>query len=111
MPEIDSMWETMESVTKRENISMETLMGYMTLDAMKHGANVAWSASKAGAQIFDEKIIESYRETIANISEEGADNYLSNHFRPFLDAAKDHFDASKKTWIETKLMPSSEEDS
>ena len=70
---------------------------------MQHGANVTWSASKAGAQLFDEKIIESYRETISKISEKGVDSYISNHLRPFFDAAGAHFDASKKTWIETKL--------
>ncbi len=110
MPELDSMWETMESVTKRENISMETLMGYMTLDAMKQGANVTWSAGKVGAQLFDEKIIESYRETVSKVSDKGVESYISNHLRPFFDAASAHFDASKKTWIETKFGPSPEAD-
>ncbi len=103
MPELDTMWETMETVTKRENISMEALMGYMTLDAMKQGANVTWSASKVGAQLFDEKIIESYRETVNRVSNEGANDYIANHLRPFFDAASAHYDSSKKTWIETKF--------
>ncbi len=103
MPELDTMWSSMEALTKRENISMESLLGYMTVDAMKRGSNIAWSASKTGAKLFDEKIINSYRDTIDKVSNEGADNYLANHMRPFLDAASAHFDASKKTWIETKM--------
>lgn len=108
MPTLDTMWETMESVSKRENISMETLLGYMTLDAMKQGANVTWSAGKTGAKLFDEKIIDSYRETVSRVSDKGVDNYIANHLRPYFDAASAHFDASKKTWIETKLGESTE---
>lgn len=100
LPELNTIWSKMEQLTQRENISMERLMGIMTIDAMKQGANVAASVGKTSVNLFDEKILDSYRKTIDEATQVGVDSYIGNHMRPFLEAASAHFDASKQTWIE-----------
>jgi hypothetical protein len=42
------------------------------------------------------------------VSEQGADNYVNDHFQPFLKSAKSHFDSSQMTWTEKKLKGKSE---
>jgi hypothetical protein len=112
MPELDGIWDKMTQLASRENISVERLSGIMTVDAMsqgKRGVDTAVVTGKTGAQMFDEKILDSYRETLAGVSEQGADNYIRDHFQPFLKSAKSHFDASQMTWTEKKLKGKPEE--
>ncbi|MEM8860775.1 MAG: hypothetical protein AAGD96_20825 [Chloroflexota bacterium] len=111
LPQLDTLWASMESLTKRENISMEKLMGIMTLDAMKQGAGVATSVGKASANLVDEKILESYRKTIQDASTVGVNSYISDHMRPFLEAAGAHFNASNETWIERTFKGQPKSDS
>jgi hypothetical protein len=78
----------------------------MTVDAVsfsKRSAGIVFAAGKTGAKLLDEKILDSYRETLTKASELGVDMYISEHMKPFLQAAKSHFDSSRETWIEKKL--------
>ena len=106
MPRLDAIWKNMEQLAHRDNISMERLGGIMTVDAMswsKKGARMALATGRTGIELFDEKILDSYRKTLAAASEQGIDNYMSNHMRPFMQSARSHFDPARKTWTETKL--------
>ncbi|MEM7802885.1 MAG: hypothetical protein AAF633_27085 [Chloroflexota bacterium] len=102
-PQLDTLWANMEQLAKRENISMEKLAGIMTLDAMKKGAGFTLAAGRTGAYLFNENILESYRETLRETQQVGFNTYIGEHMRPFIEQAKAHFDANKLTWIETKL--------
>ena len=106
MPRLDAIWKNMEQLARRENISIERLGGIMTVDAVswsKKGAGMALAASQTGAELFDEKILESYRKTLAVASEQGIDKFMSDHMRPFMQSARAHFDPTQKTWTESKL--------
>ena len=106
MPRLDAIWKNMERLALRENISIERLGGIMTVDAVswsKKGARMALATGKTGAELFDEKILDSYRTTLAAASEQGIDQYMSDHMRPFMQSARGHFDPARKTWTETKL--------
>ena len=106
LPRLDDIWERMERLASRENISIERLGGVMTVDAVswsEKGAGMALAAGRTGAELFDEKILDSYRKTLAAASEQGVDKYVSDHMRPFLQTARSHFDPSRTTWIERKL--------
>lgn len=102
-PQLETLWTSMEQLAKRENISMEKLAGIMTLDAMKKGTGFTLAAGRTGAYLFNENILESYRETLRETQQVGINSYISEHMRPFLERAKTHFDANKLTWVETKL--------
>ena len=106
IPKLDVIWKNMEQLAHRENISIERLGGIMTVDAVswsKKGAGLALAAGRTGAELFDEKILESYRKTLGAASEQGIDKYMSDHMGPFMSSAKAHFDPAHKTWTESKL--------
>ena len=81
----------------------------MTVDAVswsswsKKGARMALATGRTGAELFDEKILDSYRKTLIAAAEQGIDKYMSEHMRPFMQSAKAHFDPAQKTWTEKKL--------
>lgn len=105
-PQLDAVWERMEQLARRENISIERLSGIMTVNAAswsKSRVDTALVAGQVGAELFDEKILDSYRKTLAEALERGVDEYVHDHMRPFLESASSHFDPSRTTWIERKL--------
>jgi hypothetical protein len=106
IPRLDTIWENIEQLAHRENISIERLGGIITVDALswsKKGMGMVLATGRTGAELFDEKILDSYRKTLATVSEKGIDKYMSSHMGPFMQSAKDHFDPGQKTWIESKL--------
>ncbi len=106
IPRLDDIWGRMEQLARRDNVSFERLGGIMTVDAVswgKKGSGTVRAAGRAGAELFDEKILDSYRKTLATASEQGVENYVGDHLRPFLQSAKSHFDSSRTTWTERKL--------
>ncbi|WP_420627901.1 hypothetical protein [Candidatus Leptofilum sp.] len=106
LPQLDSLWQRMVQTANRENISVEQLSGIMTMEAMnwrKKGTGIAKAAGRTGSDLLDEKILESYRQTLAETAEQGIENYMRDHMRPFMQAARSHFDASRSTWIERKF--------
>lgn len=110
IPRLDAIWNNMEQLALRENISIERLGGIMTVDAVvwsKKGVGMALAAGRTGADLIDEKILDSYRKTLMATSEQGIDKYMSDHMRPFMQSARAHFDPAQKTWIETIFEESS----
>ena len=106
LPQLDTLWRRMVQTADREKISIEQLSGIMTVQAMnwrEKGTGIAKAAGRTGAELLDEKILESYRTTLAKTAEQGVENYMRNHMRPFMQAARSHFDASRSTWIERKF--------
>ena len=106
IPNLDTIWENMEQLAHREKIPIERLGGIITVEALsltKKGARMVFEKGRTGVELFDEKILESYRETIKAVSEKGIDNYMSSHMQPFMQSAKAHFDPFRKTWFESKL--------
>lgn len=106
MPRLDDLWTRMKQLSETEKISMERLGGILALDAIswsKRGAAAARAVGKSGAELFNERILDSYRKTLSDASEKGVEAYLRDHMRPFLQMAKKHFDLGRETWTEKAL--------
>jgi hypothetical protein len=106
MPRLETLWKSMEQLAFRENTSIERLGGLMTVDAVlwgKKGVGLARATRQTGAELIDEKILDSYRQTLGAAREQGIDKYMSIHMQPFMRAAKSHFDPAQKSWTEAKL--------
>jgi hypothetical protein len=106
IPRIDALWKKMEGIARRENVSLERLVGMMTIDAAtwsKKGAGAVKSTGAAGVELFDEKILDSYRQTLDKALDRGVNNYMLDQMRPFLDSAVGHFDPERKTWTESRM--------
>ena len=69
----------------------------------KKGIGSVLAVGQTGAELFGEKILDSYVKTLDAIAKEGATQYISERMRPFLQAAAAHFHPEKKTWTESIL--------
>jgi hypothetical protein len=105
-PRLEAIWKNMEQLARQENISIERLVGIMTVDAAiwsKKGMGIAKATGQTGTELFNEKILDSYRKTLETTSGQRIDAFMSNHMHPFMQSAKAHFDPAQKTWTEIKL--------
>jgi hypothetical protein len=112
LPRLEVLWQRMEQSAGRNKVSVEGLSGAMALDASarsRRSLGLARSARRAGSEFIDEQILESYRKTLAAAAEQGIDKYMGAHLRPFVEAAKGHFDPARPTWTESRLKGKSDE--
>jgi hypothetical protein len=106
IPDLTKIWDDIEQTSQREKVSLEKLMGMMVFEAasfVEKSVGTVAAVGKTGVELFDETIIQSYKKTLERVSAEGVEGYIANHFQPFLENAKGHFDIGKKTWLERKL--------
>lgn len=104
---LDELWARMERLSKPGSVSIEGLGGAMAMEAVdwsRKSVGMVLAAGQTGIQLFDEKILESYKRTLSRASEEGVDKVIGEHMRPFISAAKAHFDSARPTWTESKLL-------
>lgn len=106
IPDLTKVWDDIEEVSQKEKVSLEKIMGMMVFEAasfVEKSVGTVAAVGKTGVELFDESIVQSYRKTLERINVEGVDSYIANHFQPFVQAAKEHFNIGKKTWLERKL--------
>ena len=106
LPRIDEIWEQMNRLASKENVSLEHLTGILTVDVAswgKKGIGAVMAVGQTGADLFGEKILDSYAHTLKSVGDEGVTGYLNNCMQPFLQAAASHFNPSRKTWTESLL--------
>jgi hypothetical protein len=106
IPDLTKVWDDMEEVSEKQKVPLEELMGMMVFEAaslLDKTVGTVNAVGKTGIELFDENIVQSYRKTLERVNAEGVDGYLGNHYQPFWDAVKGHFDMEKKTWLERRL--------
>lgn len=106
LPRFETLWQRINAVAARQNVSLERLVGILTVDAAawgKKAVGTAAAVSQTGADLFGEKVLNSYARTLETISQEGVTSYMEAHLRPFFQAAAAHFDPKRKTWTESVL--------
>ncbi len=104
LPRLETIWQRMEKLASRENVSLERLGGILTVDVAswgKKGIGSALAVGQTGTALFGEKILDSYARTLDAVGEEGVAGYVSHRMAPFLQAATAHFDPAQKTWTES----------
>lgn len=100
MPDFEAIWNQIAHIAKKENISVEQVLGILSISAAsvtRSGVGTADAVGKTGAVILDEMILQDYKETLASISDKGALVYLKTHMQPFMENAQSHFDFSRET--------------
>jgi hypothetical protein len=106
VPRIETLWEQMQEVASRENVSLEKLGGILTVDVASWGRKGVGSLlafGQTGQELLGEQILDSYARTLDQVSEEGVSCYVSKRMKPFLHTAATHFDPERKTWTESFL--------
>lgn len=101
--QFESIWRRMERVTFEQDLSFEQLSGLMATNAASLG-KTGLAVSLTGAELFGEKILDSYVRTLDEIGRQGLSSYVSHTMLPFLEAAVGHFDPGKPTWTESTFL-------
>jgi hypothetical protein len=102
----NAMQARMERTAEREGLSVEEVSGVMALDLAslgRAGRGATAAVGQTGTQLFGEKILASYERTLDELNSQGAGAYVSRQMKPFLAAAKGHFDPQKSTWTQERL--------
>jgi hypothetical protein len=106
LPRLETIWQSMEQLARRENISLQRLSGILSVelsDIGRRGLNAVKAVGQTGRDFVGEEVLDSYSRTLDAINKTGLANYVSTHMRPFLDNAAGHFDPGRKTWTESML--------
>lgn len=103
LPSFESIWNQISLVAKKENLSVEQVLGMLSVSAVsvaETGVGTAGAVGKTGYTLLDEVVLTDYKNTLTNISDVGAFNYMKENMQPFLQNAQSHFDFKKETWTQ-----------
>ena len=106
MPQVEKIEDQMETVSEEEDIPLEQLNDVMALRAAslgERGLNTTMAIGKTAGELIDEKIFDSYSQTLDEIAKVGLPKYTADNLTPFLNSAVNHLDPKRETWTERKL--------
>ncbi|MDA3845918.1 MAG: hypothetical protein PF505_05125 [Vallitaleaceae bacterium] len=88
MKDLETVWNKMHQVGKKENLSISKMNGAMTLDLMKQatirGMDMTKSTVMTTYDLFNELIIKSYMDSIDDVVKNGRKKYLMDHMAPVI---------------------------
>ena len=100
LPSYEAIWDQISQVAKKENLSPEQVMGMLSISAaslLDTGIGTANAVGKTGFYILDEMLLNDYKATLSDISEQGSFNYMQSNMQPFLENAQSHFNLRVET--------------
>lgn len=103
LPRMDGLWASAERIATRENVSIESILGLMTVDLGRtagQAMNAAFAVGQASTELLGETALRSYAETISRVQEKGAVTCLADATRPYTDALVGHLTGEQTTWTE-----------
>ena len=101
--ELDRLWQEMHTLATKEQVSVWQLSGAMTLYAMNKlgvAARGALSTVRVAGLLVDRHIVDYYRGALAEITEKGFYQTLSEASGPYVEAVWRNFSTSKGTITE-----------
>ncbi len=106
IPDFEVIWEKIKRVSIQEKLSTEEVMGILSVqatNAVEKSVGTATAIGQTGIVLLEETILSDYRNTLDELLEYGAIEYVQNHMTPFIENAKSHFDINKPTWTQKWL--------
>jgi hypothetical protein len=100
------LWKQMEEISELENISISELSGVMAIQVAsmgRKGVGAILAMGKTSSELFGERILQNYRETLDLISKRGIKAYLQQYMAPFMERSIQHFERSRESWTEQKM--------
>jgi hypothetical protein len=93
------------AATGRSLLSVSSVSGLGALAQRTAGGatRAGRSAGRAAVRLFDQAVIEDYRRSLAEMRARGFDRYAARVVRPYLAAARRHFDPRRETFTERRL--------
>lgn len=113
IPLLESNWRKLEQAAARERRSVFEIGALVALDTLTNLPNgFVWAGRSAGVaarrtgEVFVERILEHYSDTLEEMRQEGLARWWLLRFRPYLAAAAGHFKPSRGSWTERVLRQS-----
>jgi hypothetical protein len=103
LPRFESIWNQISLVARKENLSMEQVLGMLSVSAAsiaETGIGTAGAVGKTGYNLLNDVLLSDYKATLTELSDEGALTYMKTNMQPFLENAQSHFDFKKETWTQ-----------
>ncbi len=103
VPRFESIWNQISLVAKKENLSIEQILGMLSVSAAsvaETGIGTAGAVGKTGYSLLDEMVLNDYKQTLTEILDTGAFNYMKENMLPFVENAQSHFNFSQETWTQ-----------
>ena len=110
MPDFETIWNQIRQVAKKENLSIEQVMGMLPVHAATLAENSIGTVNavgRTGYGLVDEVLLDDYRRTLNDIASTGALTYIKQNMQPFVANAHDHFNLTQENrsqrWFREKL--------
>ncbi|GJM11740.1 MAG: hypothetical protein DHS20C12_01430 [Pseudohongiella sp.] len=110
LPRFEAIWGQIGQVAKKENLSVEQVLGMLSLSTAsiaQTSVNTADAVGKTGFYFLDELILTDYKNTLSGILETGSLRYMQQNMQPFLKNAQFHFNFKNETrsqaWFRTSI--------
>jgi len=110
MPDFETIWNQIGQVAKKENLSIEQVMGMLSVHAATLAENSIGTVNavgRTGYGLVDEVLLDDYRRTLNDIASTGALTYIKQNMQPFVANAHDHFNLTQENrsqrWFREKL--------
>ena len=104
--EVQRMWNDMQEIADRENISLFDVSSAMALHSLDRVASVgrgALSSTRAMGRLFNRHVIDHYRTALGDLQEQGYYATLAATSQPYIDAVWTNFSTDKTTITEDLL--------
>lgn len=96
MQELEGVYKQMNQVSRDKKLNISQLNGAMTMELMKSGAkkgiDITKVTSVSSLKMLHELFIDSYKETLNDISKQGKRSYLIKHMTPFVRQIQKQYD-------------------
>lgn len=106
LPSFESIWTQITDVAKVNKISIEEVLGILTVhtgSVLSGSVNTANALGKTSITLLDDALLSDYRETLTDLQEKGPGNYLKENMGPFVENARSHFDFDRTTITQNLL--------
>ena len=101
--ELQSLWDDMHSLARREGVNPFTISGAMTLYSLDRVGQLgtgALSTVRVAGTLLDRHVIEHYKEAMAEINDKGVYASLAESSKPYVEAVWKNFSSNRSTVTE-----------
>ncbi|MDA7978341.1 MAG: hypothetical protein MPJ50_06185 [Pirellulales bacterium] len=101
--ELERMWLEMKDIAGKEDVSLLTVSGTMTMHALDKVANVgkgALTSIRVAGNMFDRHVIDHYQVALGEIRERGLFKTLRDASGPYIQSVWTNFSSEKETITE-----------
>ncbi len=101
--ELEKYWNEMREVAKRENVSLLSISGAMTMHSLgkiKTASRGALTGVQVAGGLFNRHVLGHYVDSLEQIRDRGFYQTVRENSAPYIDAVWNNFATDKESWTE-----------